>query len=81
MIEGTLPISGLFSSAAVVIVFLAALAKLNDVALDQQEMIRVSYEAEHDYLGVSVDTLDQSCEVLSRKNHLLYLDPWTAATN
>jgi galactokinase/galacturonokinase len=74
VIEGTLPIGGLSSSAAVIIVFLAALAKLNGIALDQQEMIRLAYEAEHDYVGVSVGTLDQSYEVLSRKNHLLYLD-------
>ena len=74
VIEGTLPIGGLSSSAAVIIVFLAALAKLNNVVLDQQEMIQLALEAEKDYVGVSVGTLDQSCEVLSRKNHLLYLD-------
>ena len=72
--EGTLPIGGLSSSAAVIIVFLAALAKLNGIRLEQQEMIRIALEAEKDYVGVSVGTLDQSCEVLSRKNHLLYLD-------
>lgn len=74
VIEGTLPIGGLSSSAAVIIVFLAALAKLNNIVLDQQEMIQLALEAEKDYVGVSVGTLDQSCEVLSRKNHLLYLD-------
>lgn len=74
VIEGTLPIGGLSSSAAVIIVFLAALAKLNNIMLDQQEMIQLALEAEKDYVGVSVGTLDQSCEVLSRKNHLLYLD-------
>jgi len=74
VLEGTLPIGGLSSSAAVIIVFLAALAKLNGIRLGQQEMIRIALEAEKDYVGVSVGTLDQSCEVLSRKNHLLYLD-------
>ena len=74
VLEGTLPIGGLSSSAAVIIVFLAALAKLNGVTLGQQEMIRFALEAERDYVGVSVGTLDQSCEVLSRKDHLLYLD-------
>ena len=74
VIEGTLPIGGLSSSAAVIIVFLAALARLNNIVLDQQEMIQLAFEAERDYVGVSVGTLDQSCEVLSRKNHLLYLD-------
>lgn len=72
--EGTLPIGGLSSSAAVIIVFLAALAKLNNITIRQQEMIQIALEAEKDYVGVSVGTLDQSCEVLSKKNHLLYLD-------
>ena len=74
VVEGTLPIGGLSSSAAVIIAFLAALAKLNGIQLEQQEMIQLALEAEHDYVGVSVGTLDQSCEVLSKKNHLLYLD-------
>ena len=30
--------------------------------------------AENNYVGVSCGKLDQSCEVLSKKNHLLYLD-------
>ena len=37
-------------------------------------MIQIALEAERDYVGVSVGTLDQSCEVYSRRNHLLYLD-------
>jgi len=37
-------------------------------------MIQIALEAERDYVGVSVGTLDQSCEVLSKKEHLLYLD-------
>jgi len=74
VVEGTLPIGGLSSSAAVIIAFLAALAKLNGIKLGQQEMITIAQDAENNYVGVSVGTLDQSCEVLCRKNHLLYLD-------
>lgn len=74
VVEGTLPIGGLSSSAAVIIAFLAALAKLNGIKLEQQEMITIAQDAENNYVGVSVGTLDQSCEVLCRKNHLLYLD-------
>ena len=74
VVEGTMPIGGLSSSAAVIIAFLSALAKVNDIKLGQQEIIQIALEAERDYVGVSVGTLDQSCEVLSRKNHLLYLD-------
>ena len=74
VIEGTLPIGGLSSSAAVIITFLQALCKVNGLVLSQQEIIDTAYDAELNYVGVSVGKLDQSCEVLSRKNHLLYLD-------
>ncbi len=74
VIEGSLPIGGLSSSAAVIISFLKALCKVNGIRLDQQQLIDIAYDAERNYVGVSVGKLDQSCEVLSRKNHLLYLD-------
>lgn len=74
VIEGTLPIGGLSSSAAVTIAFLSALCKVNDISMTEQELIDMAYEAEHNYVGVNIGKLDQSCEVLSRKNHLLYLD-------
>lgn len=74
VIEGTLPIGGLSSSAAVTIAFLSALCKVNGIRLTGQELIDIAYEAEKNYVGVSVGKLDQSCEVLSRANNLLYLD-------
>ena len=74
VIEGSLPIGGLSSSAAVIISFLTALCKVNSISLSQQEIIDIAYDAELNYVGVSVGKLDQSCEVLSKQNHLLYLD-------
>lgn len=74
VIEGTLPIGGLSSSAAVIISFLSALCKVNDIHLEPMEMILIAKAAENQYVGVSCGKLDQSCEVLSKKNHLLYLD-------
>ena len=74
VIEGSLPIGGLSSSAAVILAFLAALCKVNEITVSAQELIQIAYDAEKNYVGVNVGTLDQSCEVLSRKNHLLYLD-------
>ncbi|MBQ4480681.1 MAG: hypothetical protein II943_08590 [Victivallales bacterium] len=74
VIEGSLPIGGLSSSAAVTISFLLALAKVNDIQLTDGELIQVAREAENKYVGVSCGTLDQSCEVYCRKNQLLYLD-------
>ena len=74
VIEGSLPIGGLSSSAAVILAFLDALCKVNGIVLAPQELIETAFDAEKNYVGVNVGTLDQSCEVLSRKDHLLYLD-------
>ncbi len=72
--EGSLPIGGLSSSAAVIIAFLSALCEVNRIHLSESEMILTALEAENKYVGVSCGKLDQSCEVYSRKDHLLYLD-------
>jgi galactokinase/galacturonokinase len=74
VIEGSLPIGGLSSSAAVIICFLSALCKVNGIHLSQWEMIQTAKAAENEYVGVACGKLDQSCEVLSQKNKLLYLD-------
>lgn len=74
VIEGTLPIGGLSSSAAVTLVFLSALCKVNDIHLTDLEMIEIAVAVENRYVGVSCGKLDQSCEIFSRKDHLLYLD-------
>jgi len=74
VVEGSLPIGGLSSSAAVIIAFLSALCRVNGITLSERELIDIALEAEKDYVGVSVGKLDQSCEVFSKKDHLLYLD-------
>ena len=74
VIEGSLPIGGLSSSAAVIIAFLAALCKVNNIHLTENEMIMMALAAENQYVGVACGKLDQSCEVYSKKDHLLYLD-------
>ena len=88
VIEGTLPIGGLSSSAAVIIAFLSALARVNRIALEPWETIMMAKAAENKYVGVNCGKLDQSCEVLCRKDQLLYLDcaddsyqliPWTGS--
>lgn len=74
VIEGTLPIGGLSSSAAVVLVFLKALCEVNGIRLTPTEMIALSVRVENEYVGVSCGKLDQSCEIYSKKDHLLHLD-------
>ena len=74
VIQGTMPIGGLSSSAAVIIAFLTALCRVNGITLNRRELIDTALAAEKDYVGVNVGKLDQSCEVFSKKDHLLYLD-------
>ena len=74
VIEGTLPIGGLSSSAAVSIVYLTALCRVNGIRLSPHDAIMMSMRSENNYVGVNSGKLDQSCEVYSKKDHLLYLD-------
>lgn len=74
VIDGELPIGGLSSSAAVIITFLSALCELNGISLEPQELIEIAREAENKYVGIACGTLDQSCEIYCKKDHLLYLD-------
>ena len=74
VIEGTLPIGGLSSSAAVCLVYLSALCRVNNIRLTRLEMIMIAMASENNYVGVNSGKLDQSCEMYSKKDHLLYLD-------
>ncbi len=74
VIEGSLPIGGLSSSAAVILAFLSALCRVNGIQLTRHEMVMTALAAENNYVGVACGKLDQSCEAYSKKDHLLYLD-------
>ncbi|MBR3504515.1 MAG: GHMP kinase [Clostridia bacterium] len=74
VIEGSLPVGGLSSSASVIIAFLSALSKVNGIQLGNWETIRMAKAAENRYVGVNCGKLDQSCEVLCKKDHLLFMD-------
>lgn len=74
VIEGSLPIGGLSSSAAVIISYLQAICNVNNLTLPDRELIETALWAEKDFVGVNVGKLDQSCEVYCRKDQLLYLD-------
>lgn len=74
VVEGTLPVGGLSSSAAVLITYLNAFCIANQIHLTKPEIISTSIWAEHNYIGVKVGKLDQSCEVYCKKDSLLYLD-------
>lgn len=73
-IKGSLPIGGLSSSAAVIIAFLGTLCRANNLILSKGEIVETALWAENKFVGVSVGKLDQSCEVYSKKDHLLKID-------
>ena len=77
VIDGSLPIGGISSSAAVIIAFMKALCIVNSLTLEKEEVVKLSQEVENKYVGVNSGTLDQSCELFCKKNHLLYLDTST----
>lgn len=74
VLDGELPIGGLSSSAAVILTFLSALCKLNNIKLDPEELIEIAKEAENQYVGVACGRNDQTCEVYSKKDSLLFFD-------
>lgn len=47
---------------------------MNNIILEPWETIMMAKAAENKYVGVNCGKLDQSCEVLCKKDHLLYLD-------
>ena len=74
VIKGSLPVGGLSSSAAVLVAYVLALSKANNISLTPMEIIRITSEAEREYVGLNNGILDQACVVLSKKDNLLYLD-------
>lgn len=74
VIQGSLPVGGLSSSAAVLIAYVMAFAKANDITLRPFEVVKIASEAEREYIGLNNGLLDQACIALSKKNQLLFLD-------
>ena len=74
VIQGSLPVGGLSSSAAVLIAYVMAFAKANGISLQPFEIVQIASEAEREYIGLNNGLLDQACIVLGRKDGLLFLD-------
>ena len=74
VIDGELPIGGLSSSTSLIITFINALAFVNGIKLNKEEMIEMAEKSENNYLGIANGKLDESCEVYSKKNCLLSVD-------
>ncbi len=74
VIKGSLPVGGLSSSAAVLIAYVMAFAKANDITLSKMEIIKTASDAEREYIGLTNGILDQACITLGEKDALLFLD-------
>ncbi len=74
VIQGSLPVGGLSSSAAVLIAYVMAFAKANDIKLQPFEVVKIASEAEREYIGLNNGLLDQACIALGKKDGLLFLD-------
>jgi len=74
VIQGSLPVGGLSSSAAVLIAYVMAFAKANGIVLKPFEVVQIASEAEREYIGLNNGLLDQACIALGRKDGLLFLD-------
>ena len=74
LIKGSLPVGGLSSSAAVLVSYVMALSKANNISLTPMEIIKITSEAEREFVGLNNGILDQACVVLSKSDNLLYLD-------
>lgn len=74
VIRGSLPVGGLSSSAAVLIAYVMAFAKANNISLQPFEVVKIASEAEREYIGLNNGILDQACIALGKKDGLLFLD-------
>jgi Galactokinase len=74
VIQGSLPIGGLSSSAAVLIAYVMAFAHANNISLQPFEIVKIASEAEREYIGLNNGLLDQACIALGKKDGLLFLD-------
>lgn len=74
VIQGSLPVGGLSSSAAVLIAYVMAFAKANDIELKPMEVVNIASEAEREYIGLNNGILDQACIALGQHDGLLFLD-------
>jgi len=73
-IIGSLPASGLSSSASAGLAYLKAFAYVNNCILSNEDYVELDSGIENKYLKLQNGILDQSSIVYGRKNSMLYID-------
>lgn len=78
IVQGSMPIGGLSSSAALLCGFVMAIDKVNALGLTKMQVIEYASRAERNYVGLNNGILDQACVVLCEADKLLFLDTRTS---
>ncbi len=74
-IESTLPVgSGVSSSAALECGLSYGLNELFALGLSKLEMVKLSQQADHNYVGIKSGIMDQFASMMSREGHVILLD-------
>jgi len=74
VVDGDLPGAGLSSSAAVLVAYFHALARVNEIEMGRQEIAGLVQKAENEYVGVASGRLDQSIILFSERGFLTRVD-------
>ena len=74
VIGGDLPGAGLSSSAAVLVAYLLALTRVNEIKISREEVSGLVQRAENEYVGVASGRLDQSIILFAEHGHLTRVD-------
>ncbi len=77
-ITGSLPASGLSSSASVGLAYLKALAYVNNCNLSSEDYVVLDSGIENEYLKLQNGILDQSSIVYGKQNSMLYINTISA---
>jgi len=74
VIRGDLPGAGLSSSAAVLVAYLLALMRVNEIDISREKISGLVQRAENEYVGVASGRLDQSIILFAEHGHLTRVD-------
>jgi galactokinase len=81
LVNGDVPLgAGLSSSAALECATALAATELYDVAVDRPTLARLAQKAENDFVGVPCGIMDQSAALLCERDHALFIDTRSLAT-
>ena len=74
LLDGMLPGCGLSSSASVLLAYLHAFARANNLELSSWDYVNLTRRAENEFIGLNNGILDQTSIVFGKKGHLLHID-------